>query len=157
MKNNKENNIRKNTNNESKDYEIEPYFSQQDVARIFNTSPRMLLYWENQGLIHPTMEKHARGKERKYKKEDLEEIRFIKALIDDGYTTQALKKKLATLSSPYRYNLNNLFWDFRDKKWKIREKIAQEYLREEIKKIFAASNPLEEMVNFIFDLLDKKL
>jgi len=132
------------------------YLSQADVAQQFNTTPRMLLYWENQGLIHPDTKKDPQGKSRKYTQEDLLEIKFIKGLIDEGYTTTALKKKLEGLKPPYRCDLNGMLWDYRDKVWRTRKELGREYLREEFKKMMGTPDPFASMINYIFDLLEGK-
>lgn len=132
------------------------YLSQSDVAKKFNTTPRMLLYWESLGLIHPTLLKDPGSKAKRYTFDDLKEIEFVKSLLDDGYSTTALKEKLSKLQSPYRYDGNSLLWDMRDKKWKTREELGAEYLKDNFLKIIGDADAPEKIINFVFDVLERK-
>ncbi len=132
------------------------YLTQSDVAKKFNTTPRMLLYWESLGLIHPTLSKDPGAKVKRYTFEDLKEIEFVKSLLDEGYSTTSLKEKLSQLQSPYRYEKDSLLWDMRDKKWKTRGELGVEYLKENLMKVAAHEDAPEKIINFVFDALDKE-
>ena len=86
------------------------YISQSDAAQTLGVTTRMIQYWETQGLLHPELP--TSGRNRRYTKRDLVEMRFIKALlVDQGYTVPALKEKLASLQAPYDYDPAEVFWD----------------------------------------------
>lgn len=132
------------------------YLSQADVAKKFNTTPRMLLYWESLGLIHPTLSKDPGSKAKRYTFEDLKEIEFVKSLLDEGYSTTALKEKLSQLQSPYRHDKDVILWDMRDSKWKSRDELGVEYLKDNLLKIIGNADAPEQIINFVFDVLERK-
>lgn len=145
--------------NNNKDVKSPLFISQQDLAINLQTTPRMLLYWENLGLIKPSTEKKTRGKGRKYSKEDVLEIKFVKALLDDGYTANAVKEKLKKLSPPYTLDAEEIFWDRKENNWKTRKQIFKEFLQThylpEFQKALEKENPAEEIINLVFDILDE--
>jgi DNA-binding transcriptional MerR regulator len=86
------------------------YISQSDAAQTLGVTTRMIQYWETQDLLHPELA--VTGRNRRYTKRDLVEMRFIKALlVDQGYTVPALKEKLFSLQAPYDYDPAEVFWD----------------------------------------------
>jgi DNA-binding transcriptional MerR regulator len=61
----------------------------QDVADAVGVSPRMLRYWEQEGLIAPS---RGPGGHRRYNRHDLLMIKLIKRLLDQGsYTAGDVK------------------------------------------------------------------
>lgn len=130
------------------------HLTQAEVARRFNTTPRMLLYWESLGLIHPSLSKDPKSKAKRYTFDDLKEIAFVKSLLDEGYSTTALKEKLSQLDVPYRYDKNELLWDMKDQRWKNRDALAKEFLKAHIPELLAHEDAMERIVNFVFDLLE---
>lgn len=130
------------------------HLTQAEVAKRFNTTPRMLLYWESLGLIHPSLSKDPKSKAKRYTFDDLIEIGFVKSLLDEGYSTTALKEKLSQLQIPYRYDKNELLWDMKAKRWRARDELAKEFLKTHIPELLGHENAMERIVNFVFDLLE---
>ncbi len=111
-----------------------PYVSQADAARALGVdmkgkeiTPRIIQYWESQGLLHPELP--IEGRSRRYTQQDLVELNFIKVLVEDlGFTVPSLKAKLAKLEAPYYYDPHDCFWDLREETWKSRSGLAVERL-----------------------------
>ncbi len=92
------------------------YLSQADVADYFGLTVRQIQYWEDQGLLHP--ERPQSGRQRRYTRNDLVEIQFIKVMLTQhGYTVPALKEKLASLQPPYYYDATAMHWDLEEGAW----------------------------------------
>jgi DNA-binding transcriptional MerR regulator len=106
------------------------YVSQADAASALGlSSARIIQYWESQGLLHPELP--AEGRNRRYTKRDLVELRFIKSLVvDQGYTLPALKEKLKQLKAPYDYNSGEILWDPKAEQWKSRQQMLAEQMQE---------------------------
>lgn len=105
------------------------YLSQADVADFLGVTVRMIQYWEMQGLLHP--EQPQNGRQRRYTKNDLVELSFIKSmLVEHGYTVPSLKEKLAFLQAPYYYNASEIYWDIAQKCWLSGADIACKELSE---------------------------
>lgn len=110
------------------------YVSQGDAARALgrdeagkDITPRIIQYWESQGLLHPELP--VEGRSRRYTQQDLVELKFIKTLVvDQGYTVPSLKAKLANLEAPYYYDPADCFWDLSSQSWKSRSDLAVERL-----------------------------
>ena len=99
------------------------YLSQADVADYLGVTVRMIQYWESNGLLHP--ERPQSGRQRRYTKNDVVEMQFIKAMIvDQGYTIPALKEKLTSLQPPYYYDAAEMHWDITEKAWKTNADLA---------------------------------
>lgn len=137
---------------ERKDFTF--HLTQAEVARRFDTTPRMLLYWESLDLIHPSLSKDPKSKAKRYTFDDLKEIGFVKSLLDEGYSTTALKEKLSKLPQPYHYDKNELLWDMKEKTWKGRDELAKEYLKNRVPEFLGHEDAMERLINFIFDLLE---
>ena len=122
------------------------YVSQADAAQALGLKVRQIQYWEAQGLLHPELP--AEGRNRKYTKRDLVELRFIKTLVEDcGYSVPSLRAKLNLLQAPYDYDPTEIFWDQRDGRWKSRSMLAVEVfnaLREGLES--AAAEALERLL-----------
>ena len=92
------------------------YLSQADVADYFGLTVRQIQYWEEQGLMHP--ERPQSGRQRRYTRNDLIEIQFIKVMLTQhGYTVPSLKEKLASLQPPYYYDATTMHWDLEEGAW----------------------------------------
>ena len=103
------------------------YISQGDAAQALGVTTRMIQYWESQGLLHPELA--TQGRNRRYTKRDLVEMRFIKALlVDQGYTVPALQEKLAFLQAPYDYDPKEVFWDPSRQIWTTSQQGAADLL-----------------------------
>ena len=122
------------------------YVTQADAAAALGIKVRQIQYWEAQGLLHPEMP--AEGRNRKYTKRDLVELRFIKTLVEDcGFTVPSLREKLGLLQAPYDYDPVEIFWDQRDQRWKSRSMLAVELfngLRERLEPL--AAEALERLL-----------
>lgn len=141
---------------ENKLKEEKIYFTQIEIAKKCNTTPRMLLYWENQGLIHPEISKESSGKNRRYTLQDLKQIKFVKGLIDEGYTTPVIKKRLSLLEPSFSYDLEDLLWDYKDKIWKTKRDLARGYLKKEFQSLMSKEDPPAAIINYVFDLLEEE-
>lgn len=104
------------------------YLSQADAAKHMDVAVRSIQYWEAEGLLHP--EKAGLSRKRQYTMNDLVEMRFIKGMINKGFSVPSLKEKLKQLEAPYYYDADNLFWDSVAECWKTREMIAAEKLEQ---------------------------
>ena len=104
------------------------YLSQADAAKHLDIAVRSIQYWEAEGLLHP--EKAGLSRKRQYTINDLVEMRFIKIMINKGFSVQFLKEKLKLLDAPYYYDADNLFWDSVSECWKTKEMIAAEKLEQ---------------------------
>jgi DNA-binding transcriptional MerR regulator len=105
------------------------YVSQSDAAATLGLTSRMIQYWEKEGLLHPELP--AEGRNRRYTKRDLVELRFIKSLlVDQGYTLPSLKQKLKQLKAPYDYNPADILWDIKGEQWKSRQQLLAEQMQE---------------------------
>ena len=122
------------------------YVSQADAAAALGLKVRQIQYWETQGLLHPELP--AEGRNRKYTKRDLVELRFIKTLVEDcGYSVPSLREKLSLLQAPYDYDPTEVFWDQRDGRWKSRGMLSVEVfnsLRERLEPL--AAEALERLL-----------
>lgn len=136
--------------------EIRKTLTQSEVAKALKTTPRMLIYWETQGLIHPSQDVRGKGR-RTYTQEDVEEIRFVKNLLEDGFSSTSLKARLKALPSPYRYNPGDIFWDSGKKTWRSREEIALDFLLGKFTGFYRSENSLVRLIHFFFDVLERKV
>ena len=78
--------------NANKDLKL--YYSISEVARMFDVNESLLRYWEKEfpTIITP---KKAGGNIRQYRKEDIENIRFVYHLVKEkGMTLQGAKQRL---------------------------------------------------------------
>ncbi len=69
------------------------YFKIGEVSRITRIKPYILRYWEKTfRIIKPVK---SQGNQRVYTKKDVEQILYIKELIEkEGYTLEGVKKKI---------------------------------------------------------------
>ncbi|NLU74365.1 MerR family transcriptional regulator [Streptomyces sp. HNM0575] len=68
-----------------------------ELSRRTGTPPRMLRYYEEQGLLHP--ERAANGY-RAYGTSAVHRVRQIRGLLDSGLTTQIIRRVLPYLDKP---------------------------------------------------------
>jgi DNA-binding transcriptional MerR regulator len=126
----------------------EEFYTQQQITRILNISARMLIYWEKQGIISSGVKE---GKIKKYPKSELEKIKIITDLLKKGYPPSFLKK----LDKEKIFEIENLFWDSKEEKWKTEKEIAEDYLKKKFLEISSQPNPLENLIDYFFEVLDK--
>lgn len=124
------------------------FYTQRELTQILKISPRMLIYWEKQGVI-PRGVKN--GKTKKYAKNEIAKIKVIIELLKKGYPVEFLKK----LPEERIFEIENLVWDTREEKWKTKEEIAERYLKEKFLEIFFQENPLENLINYFFEVLER--
>lgn len=71
---------------------METLYSTCTVIRESGLSARQLYYWENIGLIEPRYETFGMRRFRRYSQNDLDLLKMAKAMLDQGYTLQAIKQ-----------------------------------------------------------------
>ena len=69
-------------------------YSTSNVLKECGISCRQLYYWELIGLIQPRYESFGMRRFRRYTRADLDLLREAKALMDGGFTLQAVREKL---------------------------------------------------------------
>ena len=65
-----------------------------ETARIIGISMRQLNYWVLIGVVSPQIERHGIKYFRRYTEEDLNILKKIKVLTDDGYPISRAIEKL---------------------------------------------------------------
>ncbi len=75
------------------------WFSSSEVTRQLNISLRQLYYWELKGIVRPKVVTMGSREFKRYSMEDVETLRRIKELLDQGYTLAGAMKqaKIPTL------------------------------------------------------------
>lgn len=73
---------------------MQKLFSTCTVSRDCGISVRQLYYWELIGLVRPHYESFGMRKFRRYTAEDIELLKNAKALLDEGFTLQAVKERM---------------------------------------------------------------
>ncbi len=66
------------------------YFSIGEVSRETGIPPHTLRYWEKLGLLKPEIIE----KRRKYTPREIERIKTIQNLLEEGYSLRRIKEKL---------------------------------------------------------------
>lgn len=94
-----------------------PSFTQRDVCKFLGISVPRLAYWEKQGLFKPSQKRSRSNKFRLYTAVEVNELRFVKRLIDGGFNPEQINVMLSKLSRPYNYDLDRMRWDFIGKQW----------------------------------------
>ena len=69
------------------------WFSSSEVTRQLNISLRQLYYWELKGIVRPKVVTMGSREFKRYSMEDVETLRRIKELLDQGYTLAGAMKK----------------------------------------------------------------
>ena len=69
------------------------WFSSSEVTRELNISLRQLYYWELKGIVQPKMVTMGSRSFKRYSLEDIEKLRRVKRLLDEGYTLAAASKQ----------------------------------------------------------------
>jgi DNA-binding transcriptional MerR regulator len=68
-----------------------------ELSRQTGVAPRLLRYYEEQGLLHP--ERYDSGY-RRYGAADIHRVRQIRGLLDSGLTTEIIRRILPFLDEP---------------------------------------------------------
>ena len=74
----------------------QPGYSRQQVAGITNLTARQLTYWRQTGLIVPT--NHTSGGHARYTFSDLIALKTVKRLLEQGVSTQKIRKSIHALT-----------------------------------------------------------
>ncbi|MDQ7051935.1 MAG: MerR family transcriptional regulator [candidate division KSB1 bacterium] len=69
------------------------WFSSSEVTRQLNISLRQLYYWELKGIVRPKVVTMGSREFKRYSIEDVETLRRIKELLDQGYTLSGAMKQ----------------------------------------------------------------
>lgn len=64
-------------------------YSTSAAAREADASVKQLYYWEQIGIIKPRYERFGLRQFRRYARDDIETLRMIKGLLDEGFTLKA--------------------------------------------------------------------
>lgn len=73
-------------------------YSAQDARRITGVSQRRLDYWDERGLVRPSVEKaDGKGTVRTYSYHDLVKLSVVKHLRDSGLSLQRIQKAVKVL------------------------------------------------------------
>lgn len=73
------------------------YYNSQTAMRVTGVSRMQLAYWDNEGIIRPSMPASGRGTQRSYSFIELVQLKTAKNLRDQGLSLQRLRKALANL------------------------------------------------------------
>lgn len=73
-------------------------YSTTDIARMTGFSIRQLDYWANQGIVVPSAQhSHGPGTRRLYNFEDVVQFRFIRQLLNHGWSIQKIRRAISKL------------------------------------------------------------
>ncbi len=72
-------------------------YSRQQVVNVTGLTPRQLTYWRQTGLIIPT--KQTNGGHARYTFTDLIALKTVKRLLEQGVSTQKIRKSIQALTS----------------------------------------------------------
>src|SRR6266851_9475143 len=73
-------------------------YSTSDVARISGFSVRQIAYWAKQGIIVPSIQQaHGSGTRRRYSFDDLLQLRFVRQLMNHGWSLQKIREAITRL------------------------------------------------------------
>jgi DNA-binding transcriptional MerR regulator/predicted RNase H-like HicB family nuclease len=79
-----------------------PGFSAEVARRLAKVSYRQLVYWDETGLVRPSVQKaRGKGSRRVYGFEDIVELRVVASLLRVGIKLPAVRKAVRYLSSHY--------------------------------------------------------
>lgn len=74
------------------------FFTSSEIAQIIGTSIRQLQYWDDTGLVYPSiMKATGRGTRRLYSELDLLLLKVIKKLLDSGISIQCIRRSISFL------------------------------------------------------------
>ena len=75
-------------------------FSITNVSRIAGVSARRLAYWDNIGLVRPSIKRaHGRGSRRFYSFQDIAEAKIVGRLLDCGLSLQRIRRSFDFIRS----------------------------------------------------------
>jgi DNA-binding transcriptional MerR regulator len=73
-------------------------YSTEEVAKLSGFSVRQIGYWVKQGIITPSIQQsHGSGTHRRYNFEDLLQLRFVRQLMNYGWSMQKIREAITRL------------------------------------------------------------
>ena len=92
--------------------------SQKEVARLCKVLPQTIIRWEKYGLMKTKSSyTYQEKRTRLYSLQDLYEALFVSYLTKGGFNAKQIKQMLKSLTPPYNYDLEKMFWDIKQSKW----------------------------------------
>ena len=70
------------------------WYTSSQVTRELAISLRQLYYWELKGIVKPKVVTMGAREFKRYSEQDLQRLRRIKQLLDEGYTLAAAVRKV---------------------------------------------------------------
>ena len=74
-------------------------FGSQHVCRVLEISTRQLEYWVLIGVVRPLLEPHGKKLFRRFTREDIQFLRQVKALTDEGFLVSKAAEKIRAQSA----------------------------------------------------------
>lgn len=73
-------------------------YSTEEVAKLSGFSVRQIGYWVKQGIITPSIQQaHGSGTHRRYSFDDLLQLRFVRQLMNHGWSMQKIREAITRL------------------------------------------------------------
>ncbi len=73
-------------------------YSTQEVAELSGFTVRQIGYWAKQGIIIPSIQQaHGSGTRRRYNFDDLLQLRFVRQLMNHGWSMQKIREAITRL------------------------------------------------------------
>ncbi|HHV71079.1 MAG TPA: MerR family transcriptional regulator [Clostridia bacterium] len=127
-----------------------PIYSIGAAAKITSLTPRQIRYYEQQGLIQPA---RTKGNQRIYSKSELERLKLIKFLLQQGIKLNLLKDNIDKLEEMgKKYKKNSSFetkQQINFEKKEIDLDLAQFFRKEESASLYPVRNQEEIWRNLI--------
>ncbi|SRR6266702_379723 len=81
------------------DYDVtERPYTTAEVAQMSGFSVRQIGYWAQQGIIVPSVQpSHGSGTRRRYSFDDLLQLRFVRQLMNHGWSLQKIREAITRL------------------------------------------------------------
>jgi DNA-binding transcriptional MerR regulator len=73
-------------------------YSTEEVAKLSGFTMRQIGYWVKQGIITPSIQQaHGSGTRRRYSFDDLLQLRFVRQLMNHGWSMQKIREAITKL------------------------------------------------------------
>lgn len=73
-------------------------YSTEEVAKLSGFTVRQIGYWVKQGIITPSIQQaHGSGTHRRYSFDDLLQLRFVRQLMNHGWSMQKIREAITRL------------------------------------------------------------
>lgn len=132
--------------------ELTRFYTQREAAAKLRTSPRMLIYWEKHLSSRPFRKK---GHHRVYTEEDLQQFRLLFLLLDQGWDSSEVKKKLRLMKLKKVSSLEGLYWDISKKQWITYNEIIGSYMKKLLEESLASENSEQVLLDRFFSWIEK--